>query len=127
MKKVILPVAIAVVFIGTAVGSFTLGAKSQRAKFAKQLDAVQAMQWFNHLLWFREIESNLQQYCNAAALEKTRIFIDQEMRLLSSFYKDNQNTYITKYISDRDPALLDQLDKFTSRYGSSWQEPKCRN
>src|SRR5438045_2564976 len=115
MKKVILPVTIAVLFIAAAAGSFTLGARSQRALFARDLDAIQAMQWFNHLLWFREIESNLQQRCTAAALEKTRIFIDQEMRLLSSFYKDNRNTDVNKYISDRDPALLDQLDKFTSR------------
>jgi len=125
MKKAIIPTAIVLLLLVTAAGSFNLGARSQRAAFGRELDATQAMQWFNHLLWFREIQSYLRRGCAAAALEKTSIFIDQETRLLSDFYRENRNTDVTKYISDRDPALLGQLGNFKSRYGSAWEEPEC--
>ena len=59
-------------------------------------------------------------------LKKTRISIDQEMTLLSSFYQENRTTWLNKYISDRDPTLLKQLETYKSKYGNSWTEPQCK-
>ena len=80
---------------------------------------------FNHLQRFREIEEDLSKNCTTEAIEKTRIAIDKELQLLSEFEKENTETWVNKYIADRDPDLLDQLKTFKSKYGKSWTELKC--
>ena len=127
MNKLLLVVAAAVLFLLTTAGSFFLGTKLERHQFAEELDATQGMLWFNNLLQFRKIESNLAKGCSAAALEATKIAIDKEMELLSEFHKDHGASWLNKYISDRDPNLLDQLGSFQSKYGTVWEEPKCPN
>ena len=99
--------------------------KHQLTAFRVGLDEAQAALWFNHLLQFREIESDLSRGCSTEALEKTRIAIDEEMSLLSSFHKKSPNSSLNKYISDRDPKLLSQLENFKSKHGSSWTVPQC--
>ena len=125
MKKVLLSIAVTVLLLLIAAGSFVLGARSQRKQLAAGLDAVQAMLWFNHLLTFRKLEADLSKGCSAVALERTRMSIDQEMDLLSDFHKEHPNSWANKYISDRDPTLLAQLETFKRRYGESWKEPEC--
>ncbi len=83
------------------------------------------MLWFNHLLQFREIEADLSKGCSPEALEKSRIAIDGELELLSKFHKEYPNSPLNKYISDRDPKLLSQLEDYKSKYGNSWTVPQC--
>ena len=125
MKRTLISITAVILLLGVAIGSFVLGQKSQRKWFAAELDAAQAALWFNHLLQFRDIESNLTKGCPTEALEKTRISIDQEMRLLSEFINEHDDTSLNKYISDRDPALIGKLKNFKSKYGYSWTEPQC--
>lgn len=125
MKKLSLVALYIVTIILTALITSQMIYKNQLSVFRKELDETQAMLWFNHLLEFRDIEANLSKGCSAEALEKTRISIDYEMHLLSDFHKANENSSLNKYISDRDPKLLGQLESFKSKYGSSWIEPRC--
>ena len=99
--------------------------KGQWAAVGQELDKTQAMLWFNHLLEFRDIEGYLSKGCSEAALEMTRQSIDEEMHLLSEFHKENGNSSLNKYISDRDPKLLGQLDSFKSKYGGTYPVPRC--
>ena len=99
--------------------------KNQRSAFGVALYETQAMLWFNHLDQFRDIEADLANGCTVVAHEKLRIAIDGEMKLLSSFHKENANSKLNKYISDRDPELLSQLESFKSKYGNSWTVPQC--
>ena len=125
MKKLIIASAVVALLMLTAYGSFVLGARSRTPYIGAQLASVQAALGFNHLLRYREIEADLSKGCSSEALEKTRISIDQEMHLLASFYAEDNDTGLNKYISDRDPLLLDQLKNFKSKYGASWKEPQC--
>ena len=125
MRKVIISVVVVILFLVTAYGSFVFGLKNERHHVARVIYSTQAMLWFNHLRQFREIETNLSKGCSAEALEATRIAIDQEMRFLSEFHRASEDTSLDKYISDRDPKLLSQLETFKSKYGGTWTQPEC--
>ncbi len=122
-------IALGAVYGVSIIVAFAAGAHLARKNSMKSVDAAlyetQAMLWFNHLHQFQEIERDLAKGCEKEALEKTRIAIDGEMKLLSSFHTDHPNSSINKYISDRDPKLLDDLETFKSKYGDSWKVPKC--
>jgi hypothetical protein len=125
MKKI----ALAILAVVSLVASFAAGGHLTRRHIMGELDEAlyetQAMLWFNHLGDYKEIESDLLRGCHREALEKTRIAIDQEMRLLAEFHAKHPSSSLNKYISDRDPKLLEQLREFKSKYGNSWKVPKC--
>jgi len=125
MRKVFLAGVAVVLLVITAIGSFGFGVKAERRELNKALYSTQAMLWFNHLLTFRDIEGLLASGCPAEGLEATRIAIDQEMQLLSEFHKGSDDTSIDKYISDRDPQLLSQLETFKGKYVGTWAKPTC--
>ena|SRR5712691_245552 len=125
MKKVLLAAIVVILLLFTAIGSFGFGVKTERRELNKALYSTQAMLWFNHLLTFREIEDFVARGCPAKGLEATRIAIDQEMQLLSEFHKNSGDTSIDKYISDRDPRLLSQLETFKGTYVGTWAQPAC--
>jgi len=125
MKTLIASSAVVGLLALTAIGSFMLGAKTNRAEPAAGVAAVQAVLGFNHLLRYRELEADLSKGCSSEALEKVRISIDQETRLLSSYYAEHNSPSVSEYISKRDPTLLTQLKGFKSKYGDSWSEPQC--
>ncbi len=102
-----------------------LAMKNQWAAFEVELNKNQAMLAFNHMGRYGELESDLAKGCYSEALEKAKISKDQELSLLASFLKDHPSTWLSKYVSDRDPALIEQLKTFKSSYGSSWKEPQC--
>src|SRR5512138_2704693 len=77
--------------------------KGEWKAFGFELDKTQAMLAFNHMVTYRELESDLSKGCYSIALEKARISKDQELKLLASFLKDHPDTSISKYVSDRDP------------------------
>ena len=126
MKKLVLIVAwlVSLVLAAGVASSFAL--RHQLLGINAELQETQAMLWFNHLLQFREIESDLSKGCLPEGLEKTRIAIDGELRLLSEFHKEYPASSINKYISDRDPKLLGQLESYKSKYGNSWTVPQCK-
>ena len=80
---------------------------------------------FNHFLSYRELETDLSNGCNSEALEKVKKSKDTELLLLSMFFKEKGDTWITKYVSDRDPKLIEQLKVFKSAYGDTWKVPLC--
>ena len=131
MKKLsLVTLYIVSIIISAAISSYITSRsqipfKNQIPVINKTIYEGEAMLWFNHLLQFREIETNLSKGCTAEALEATRIAIDQEMLLLSKFHKVSGDASVNKYISDRDPKLLSQLDSFESKYGGSWTIPQC--
>ena len=125
MKKILLASLVLAVFLVAIVGSYVFGAMKQREKLGLQLESAQAMLWFNHIQSYREIEADLTKDCPKEALEKTKIAIDKEMELLSDYYKQHKDTWVNKYINDRDAELLSRLPNFKSKYGNSWSVPKC--
>jgi hypothetical protein len=125
MKKLALVVFWLVSLVLVAGVASRSAMKDQLAGFNVGLQETQAMLWFNHLIQFREIESDLSKGCSPEALEKSRIAIDGELRLLSEFHKEYPNSSLNKYISDRDPKLLSQLESYKSKYGNSWTVPQC--
>lgn len=102
-----------------------LSKRSQWAAFEVELNKNQAMLAFNHMGRYEEIENDLAKGCYSEALEKAKISKDQELSLLAYFLKDHPSTWLSKYVTDRDPALIERLKTFKSSYGSSWKEPQC--
>ena len=102
-----------------------LGMRSSLHQMATEIDNTQAMLAFNRLLDGRKLALLLSKGCVAAAAEKTNIGMDQDTKLLASLFKGKLSPWVTKYIDDRDPTLLSNLDKFKSKYGDSWAEPDC--
>ncbi len=111
------------VFVAGLAANFAM--KGQWKAFGFELDKTQAELSFNHMVRYRELESDLSKGCYSIALEKARISKDQELKLLASFFNDHPNTSVSKYVSDRDPALVEYLKTFKSSYGSSWKEQQC--
>lgn len=125
MKKL----AIAIGWLASLVLVAALASNSamnnQMAGFGVELDKTQAMLAFNHMGRYRELESDLARGCYSEALEKAKVSKDQELSLLAAFFKEHPDTSINQYVSDRDPALVEQLKTFKSSYGNSWKEPQC--
>jgi len=122
--------ALAALYVVSILLAFLAGGKLSYKQslegFGVALADTQAMLGFNHLLQFREIEADLEKIgCEKVALEKTKIAIDVEKRLLASFHEEHPNSPINKYISDRDANLLGELKGFKSKYGESWTVPQC--
>ncbi len=125
MKKIALVILAVVSLLGAFVAGGHVARRHVMAGLDEALYETQAMLWFNHLEDFQKIESYLLRGCHAEALEKTRWAIDIELRLLSEFHSAHPDSPLNKYISDRDPKLLEQLKVFKSKYGNSWIVPKC--
>jgi hypothetical protein len=102
-----------------------LAKKNQWAAFEVELNKAQAMLAFNHMERYGELESDLTKGCYSEALEKAKISKDLELSLLASFLKDHPSTWLSKYVSERNPALIEQLKTFKSISGSSWKESHC--
>lgn len=122
----LLATGIAVVMASVFWFGFAMGTRYNLRQFATGLDDTQVMLAFNRLLDERNVESLLARGCTTAALEKTRISIDQDLKVLATFSNENRlSPGITKYIDARDPTLLNTLGNFQSKYGNSWIEPEC--
>ncbi|WP_143707340.1 hypothetical protein [Uliginosibacterium sp. TH139] len=106
--------------------SFSYGAKYERGRLSDELTAIQAEMWFNHLQDYRGIEADLVKNCSNVALEKTQYAIASEMQLLSEFYKENPNSWVTQYISERDVNLVNKLNGFRNPFPNPWQPSSCK-
>lgn len=104
--------------------------QNQLSAVGIELDKSQAILAFNHMDRYRELERDLSTGCYAAALEKARISKDQERMLLASFFKRHPESEFTKYVTDREPGLVDELRTFRSPFydekAMSWAWPQCR-
>jgi hypothetical protein len=125
MRKVTLAIAWLVSLVVVAGLASNAALKNQLAAFGIELDKTQAMLAFNHMDRYRELESDLSKGCYVEAIEKAKISKDQELSLLSSFFKAHPDEGFQKYVLDRDPAVAEQLKTFKSAYGDTWTWPKC--
>jgi hypothetical protein len=93
-----------------------------------QLNNVQAMLAFNHLQGDRELKTFLAKGCISPAIELVDIAEDKETELIAGFYVSRQIDGSTlKYMSSRDPEIVEKLKAFKSKYGSSWRNPECNS
>ncbi len=130
MSRLVRYITSGFVLLLVALGSFTLGAKSGVTPtpldvFNAELAAIQTSLGHNHLVRYRELESELSRGCVAEVQEKLRISVDQQMQLLASLNKSHPDNWATKAIAEREPQLPAQLQNFVSKYGTSWREPQC--
>jgi hypothetical protein len=102
-----------------------IGIRINLHRTAIEIDNTQAMLTFNRLLEERRLELLLSKGCLEAAKEKVNIRMDQDTKLLASLFKGTLSPWVAKYVDDRDPNLLEALEKYTSKYGDSWMEPEC--
>jgi hypothetical protein len=115
-------VAAAVFF---AIGD-SVGQRAMLKGMNVQLDSTQASLAFNRLLDERHWNDLLAKGCVAQAKQALDVAIDKDTELLAGFFKDGLDVAAMKYISDRDPALVEQLKTFKSKYGQSWSEDECK-
>jgi putative effector of murein hydrolase len=116
-------IAVAIAF---AIGE-SMGQRSMLAGINAQLDSVQASLIFNRLLDARKLKSLLAKGCIEQAAQAVDVAEDKDMELLAGFVNGKLDASTTKYISDRNPNLLDELKTFKSKYGRSWSETECKN
>jgi hypothetical protein len=115
-----------------AVAAFVSGRalKNQVFAFGIELDKTQATLAFNHMVRYRELEHDLSKGCYAEALEKAKISKDEELMLLSSFFKEHPEPAFAKYVRDREPSLPGELKDFKSAYfdaqKQTWAWPRCK-
>ena len=125
MKKLAIAIGWLASLVLVAAFASSSAMKNQMVGVGVELDKTQAMLAFNHMARYRELESDLTKGCYSEALEKAKISKDQELSLLASLFKEHPDTSFSQYVSDRDPALVEQLKTFKSAYGNSWKEPQC--
>jgi len=126
MKKLIIAIGWLVSLVLVAAFASSSAMKNQLAVFGVELDKSQAMLAFNHMVRYRELESDLSKSCYSEALEKAKISKDIELSVLADILKKHPDASFSQYFSDREPNLVEQLKTFKSAYGNSWKEPQCK-
>jgi hypothetical protein len=104
--------------IGTSVGERTMLSVSN-----VQLEGVQAMLNFNHLDEERRLQSLLAKGCVDASSKEVDIQINLDKEVIADLLRRATDSDAIKYISDRDPKLIDELKSFKNKYGKSWPTP----
>lgn len=100
------------------------GANQAKAGVDEVLASVQADLGLTKLHRLRELESDLTRGCAKEALAKVKFDIHTQLLVLSSFYKDYKDTWVTEKLGRRDPKILAELAAFKQQH-QSWVEPKC--
>jgi hypothetical protein len=126
VKRLALGIFFILSLIAATAFGFVVGSRNTRSYAASELDATQASLSFNHLQRYKELESDLQNGCTKEALFKADVSVDQELALLANFFSRNQPPWVVKYVSARDPTLINHLKTFKSKYGARWSEPECK-
>jgi hypothetical protein len=80
---------------------------------------------YNHMVRYREIESDLSKGCNAEALQKTNFLKEMQLDLIVGFIKEHPEPAFSKYINSREPELIKKLQNHKSVYGGTGDWPKC--
>lgn len=126
-KKNVVLIVLAVVAIAVsfAVGN-SVGQRTMLAAASVQLNDVQAMLAFNHLLDDRELQSLLDRGCGTQAAAVVDFYRDKDTESLAGFFRGRLNESTRDYVSKRDPDLVKGLGSFQSKYGQQWAVPECK-
>jgi hypothetical protein len=106
--------------IGDSVGQRTMLSVASR-----QLNGVQAMLAFNHLLDGRQLKSLLAEDCIAQAASAIDIAVDKDTETLAELFKGPLDPAARSYVMAREPKLAAELPAFKSKYGQKWSVGKC--
>lgn len=116
---------VAVGGIAYAVGN-SAGQRSMLNQSSTELNGIQVSLAFNRLLDERRWGELLDAGCTAQAIEALNAAQDESMDLLSDLLKRPLDASTLKYVSDRDPKLIEQLRVFKSKHGHEWSEEGCK-
>ena len=116
----------ALVLLSFVIGE-SIGQRSMRRPFSIQLDGVQAMLLIDRIVEERKIKSLLARGCASEAMTVVDINENSDLKLLAEFVNGKLDHPTLAYITRQDPNILEELGTFKSKYGSTWQEPDCRN
>jgi hypothetical protein len=105
MKRIVamLLAVAAALAIGFVAGN-SVGQRAMLRALSVQLDDVQTMLTFNRLLEERDLQALLSKHCLEQVATKVDIRIDQDMELLSEFFRGKLSPSTRKYVSDRDAS-----------------------
>ncbi|HEV2607458.1 MAG TPA: hypothetical protein VGT79_05705 [Xanthomonadaceae bacterium] len=118
-------VCIALAAVAFAIGE-SMGQRSMLAAVSVQMDGTQTELAFNRLLDERHWKSLLAKGCLAQATKAIDAAEDEDMGLLAEFFKGKLDAATIKYVTDRDPNLVEQLKTFKSQYSQGWSEEECK-
>lgn len=105
----------------------SIGQRSMLSATSMQLDNIQTTLAFNRLIDERQLKSLMARGCIEQAAKAIDVAEDKDMELLAGFVNGKISPWAIKYISDRDPTLVNELKTFKSKYGRSWSEMECKN
>ena len=126
MKKTYLPVAAVFILLLVGHGSFVLGKKIQYDQTSVQWGDAQTLLSINQFNQYRKIEEVLSKGCTSEALEMLKSSMDDELKVISQFNKQAENSWLNKHTPARDPEFLSQLNGFKSQDGNAWNAPECK-
>ena len=84
----------------------------------------QAMLAFNHQDSYADIEKSLESGCKERALAIAKSEKELQLSLLADYFKKYPNTWVNKYVTDRDPNLITALKTFSVNK-QDWTIPEC--
>jgi len=117
-------------YILVAGAAFAVGnGWGQRAMLERlniELNGVQTSLALNRLLDDRHWKELLEKGCIEQATKALDTAEDKDLELLSALFKKPLDSAAIKYVSDRDPKLIEQLKTFRSKYGQQWPEEECK-
>jgi hypothetical protein len=92
-----------------------------------QVDGVQAMLLIDRIVEERKVKSLLAQGCATEAMRAVDINENADLKLLGEFVNGKLDRPTLDYITHQSPNILEELRTFKSKYGTTWQEPVCKN
>ena len=125
MKNLGIAICFLVALIATALISAKLATKQTVEAIGPELQSSQVSLWIEHLNALEGIQSDLENGCNAVALEKVKNGVDEEMSLLSDVLKVSKDKDLIKYANELQPGIVGRAEHFRSRHGTSWDVPSC--
>jgi hypothetical protein len=125
MRRVAVFSALGAVLVLIVLGAFALGRRSQLQQLEIGLAETQAMLAFNHFQEYHELESYLANGCTKEAQQNARFAADMQKYLLADFKSRYPDTWVNKYISDRNPRLLGELPSVKQPPEGIHKRPQC--
>lgn len=111
-------------FVAYRVGE-RVGQRSTFQEMRGELRDVQTMLAFNRILVERKLQRFISKGCIAQAADEIDFLSDGDTGQIAEYLKGPTDKVTLKYITDRDPFLIDQLRNYKSKYGTTRVEPVC--
>jgi len=106
--------------------SYKLGERNEWVRLEKEISSINSMHAFNHWMALKEIGQDIEKGC----FEEVIVKIEHEKSLgiivIADHFEKHGNTWLTKYINDRDPNLLSNMDYLKSKYVKAREKPVCK-